>query len=464
MQRSYLAQTHSVSRRQLLVTSIGAVTALSVANKSGASSTQNSGIVWTRLDDTSSMWTDIVPRTQDGYIICGKDDMESHRAIVRTADQWGRVQGQRRGDEWGDKGAELIAHDDRYLLAGIEDNAPLLIGFPNVSTQEFLVPDWRSTYNGVPSGSVHVTATADGYNIGWTEEGDLSGSTVVQTDRTGGKQWIDRLASPRRLAELVQTSTTTGWVAAAGPHEDNTTNGWATVWEPDGTRSRDRLLDTPGGGPSAVVTDESAVVMAGSNDDGWWLQRRASDWSIDRERQYADDGGERQVTDLVRLTDGYGLLGYDTTGTRLIRTDDTSSEQWRGHYTPYDQERTARGRSIIPVGNDEFIIIGSVSADADESNGWIARVGEPGQTTPSPPRTPTPTTTGGEYGTMPDPATRTSTPLTPTTEGGESSPVTETPKQGDGSTESSGGDTPGFGIMATLAGVVGWVVFRQTRK
>lgn len=471
----------SLTRRRFLAASVGtlpAVTAVSdgaVGHTNDAGHAQNSGIVWARRENgvPGRYWTDIVAANDDDplehrFILCGHDYGNDY-GILRSTDKWGRELHQR-DDGFGDSLSTLVAHDKGYLVAGIEETAPLLIGIPDPYNPNLFYGDWQVTYDGTPTGPVHATTTDDGLAIGWTDAAETTGGVVVGTDDTGTPRWTDHLADGRRVAALVPAPTSEGTVGAVGPHDGESTDGWATVWGSDGTRIRDRPLDTPGDGPGAAVADGSAVVVAGTGSDGWWLQRRTADWSVEWEQRYPDysaGGGHRPVDDLVRLADGYGLLSHDATGVRLVRTDDAGTERWRGYYAPYDEETTddggVRGHSMIPVERDQFVVVGSATAGENYRYAWMARVGEPGRATPVPTPTPTPTDTPR---TMPPTQTRTPTPTpSPTTDGGQSGSVTGTPTRpptaAETSTDAPGAAIPGFGVVAALAGVVGWVVARR---
>lgn len=450
-------QTVSLTRRRFLTLSaVGAGLSVLPASVSAASR-RDSGLVWTHREDSlgTRYWTDIVPGSEAPFVLCGYDITDSEHTVVRTTDRWGRVRSQRRGPEWGDGSSALVAHDDGYLLAGIDENAPLLMGFPDPSASEFLVPDWRMTYDGTPDGPVYATTADTGHAIGWTDTAETAGAVVVGTDATGTARWTDRLRDSRRMVELIAAPQSAGSVIAVGTHDGDATDGWATVWRSDGTRHRDRSLETPDE-PSAAVADGPAVVVAGTNEngDGVWLQRRTADWTVEWTHSYAAGGSNLDLDDLVVHAGGYGLLAHDADGTLLVSSDESGTERWRGRYTPYSKQTgggaPVRGRAMIPVEGDEFVVAGSTAAGAEGRDAWVARVGDPEVATPAavPTLTPSPTPHG--------PLTPTPSP-TITTPDDRPTPSPATPSP----TDTPGEDGAGLGLLSALAGVCGWLVLRR---
>lgn len=408
------------------------------------------GIVWTRRDANpgTQQLFDVVRGPDHPFAFCGYGtSYGDDRTVVRLTDRWGRLRSQRRGsddNEWGDRGHELLVHEDGLLLAGVDDDAPLLLGI----NDPLAPPDWARTYDGTPEEAVHAATTGDGYAVGWTEAGESADAVMVGTDRTGTQQWSDRPGENRRLTGLVSAGTDSASLVAVGRHTDGTRGGWATAWSSDGSRERDLALDAPGDGPAVAVADCAAVVLAGATGDGWWLQRRASDWSVDWTRTYAAEGSDRGVDDLVARSDGFGLLAHDEEGTVLLRADERGEEHWRGRYAPYtDGNRPAdRGHAMVPVDGDEFVLAGVTAPGEDGRDWWAARVGEPGATTPADTPEPTPTPT-------PTDATFTSPPGSTDDTGTRNS---ESPGDGGGEAPTSSTAT-GFGVGAAVAGLAGWL-------
>lgn len=446
----------SLSRRRFLaVSTIGALS-LGVSTGSQVVRAEQTGIVWTQRSDTDAFeyWADVAAGTGQQFVLCGRDRHASSHTRIRTTDQWGRQQSQRRGPEWGTGGFELVSHDDGYLMAGVDGTAPLLISFPDESAAEFLVPEWRVTYDGATDGPVYATTTETGHAIGWTEM-DETRSVVVGTDDTGTVQWTDRLDG-REVVMLGPAPSSAGSVLALGIQKGGS-GGWATVWTQDGIRDQEHTFETLGEGPSAAVTDDSAVVVAGHAEDGYWFQKRTADWSVEWTQTVSGQGRDSGVDGIVARADGYGLLAHDDQGALVIRTDETGAEQWRGQYAPYSdegQDRTpVRGWAMIPVARDEFVVAGSVGPGAEDRDSWVARVGEPGVATPAavPEPTPSPTPTG--------PLTRTPTPtVADTTPSDDTATPIPTATVGASPTTTPGAGGAGFGLLAGLAGVFGWLL------
>lgn len=443
-------------RRFLAVSAFGTLSLASPGHWSRIVRAEQAGVVWTQRSDTDVLeyWADVAAGTDRPFVLCGRDKSASSHTRIRTTDQWGRQQSQRRGPEWGTGGFELVSHDDGYLMAGVADSAPLLIGFPDESASEFLVPEWRVTYDGRTAGPVYATSTAAGHAVGWTETAEVT-SVVVGTDDTGTERWTDRLGS-REVVTLGPAPTSAGAVLGMGTR-DGGSAGWVTVWTPEGARDREQSFETPGDGPSAAVVDGSAVIVTGRTDDGFWLQKRTADWSVEWTRTVSVTGRDHGVDDVVARTDGYGLLAHDDRGALVVRTDETGAERWRGQYAPYSEgaedRAPVRGHAMVPVAGDEFVVAGSVRPGTADRDSWVARIGEPGIATPAavPEPTPSPTPTG--------PLTRTPTPsagdTTPADDTATPIPTATAPAS---PTATPGVDGPGFGLLAGLAGVLGWLL------
>lgn len=352
----------SLTRRRFLGATAGTLgLALSVPAVDAASH-PDGGLVWTRRDEVieNRYWTDIVAGGEAAFVVCGTEERPNEEAagktVVRTTDRWGHLQSQRKGPEWGDGSSELLAHDEGYLLAGRDDGAPLLIGFPDAAAQEFLVPAWRRTYDGSPAGPVSVATTDAGHAIGWTETATDTGATVAGTEATGTTRWTADLDTGRRLLDVLPAPSADGSVLAVGTHggDGSSSEGWLTTWQEDGTRSRDRSISTPGE-PGGTTVDGSAVVLAGTDADGAWLQRRRADWSVAWTRSYRIESDSLELDDIVAGAGGYGVLVHDGSGVIVIKTVTTGTEQWRGRYRPYSEGDGdgVRGRALLPV-DDEF--------------------------------------------------------------------------------------------------------------
>jgi len=465
-----------MNRRSFLRSSVGATLSTGVAGIAGVTgvgaAAQASGIVWSQRGSAPGTQTllDVVPGTDDAYICCGYTARyASESTLVQTADRWGRVRSSREGseaNERGHRGYELRALDEGFLLAGVEDGAPKLLRTAHPMTRA----DWAHSFDGEADGAIHVATTGATHAVGWTDAGDQSGAAVAATDAEGTEQWTDSLASERRLTALVATGGDGTEFAAVGTGDDG---GWAVVLAADGTRERDRTLTTPGSGPEAAVTDGDGVVLAGSGPEGWWLQRRDGEWAVDWTRTYADDGAtaEGGVDDLVVRSDGYGLLAHEGSGAVVVRADGSGERRWRARYAPQDGGGH-RGHALVPVDGDEFVIAGATTAGEGGPDWWRARVGQPGETTPvEPPErtaTPGPTTSPPpiharttEEGSATDDTAGETDASTPVPVDGTERPTgTGTPTPDGDATTASSGDGPGFGPLAALAGLSGWLATR----
>lgn len=430
------------------------------AASTGSGTGRAGGVVWSQRDPNpgTQRLFDVVRGPGDGFTVCGYGTSGGGaRPLVRVTDRWGRSESQRRGPEWGDRCHELLPLDRGHLLAGVDDDAPMLGRFEDLSG-----PVWTRTYDGTPEGTIRAATTGDAHAVGWTEPADppdTAGVAVVGTDTGGNERWSDRAGDGRRLVELLSTGTDPPSLVAVGTRIDGP-RGSATVWEPDGAQVRDARLETPGDGPAAAVAAGGAVTLAGTGEDGWWLQRRRPDWGVDWTRTYDAGGTDRGVDDLVVQGDGYGLLAHDAEGAVVLRTDAGGGERWRGRYAPSSggdgEGATDRGRSMLPVGDDGFVLAGSAAGE-EGRDWWVARVGEPGATTPADVPDPTPTpppTTAPPTG---PPPTGSGSP-SPTPDAGTRAP--ELPDDGSGG-DATASDGPGFGVLAALAGLSGWLAARR---
>lgn len=433
----------------LAVVSAGVASAEMETERNAVANRQDSGLVWSSRDrqiGTQHLF-DVARGVDYPFLVCGYGgDGDDQQPLVRVTDRWGRQESQRRGPQWGDQGHVLLALDDGYLLAGVDGGEPMLAAFTDLSNRS-----WRRTYDGTPDGQVRAMTTGDGHAVGWNQSDESAGPVVVGTDETGAERWTDHLPAGRSLSDVVSAGPDPGTVVVIGTATADDAPAWATVWQPDGTRTRDLVLDTPGDGPEAAVEDENGVVLAGTTDDGWWLQKQAVDWSVTWTRRYAADGSDRGVDDLVSRVDRYGLLGHDRNGAVVVRTDGHGGEQWRGRYAPYtDGDGPAdRGHALLPVAGDEFVIAGDTAPGEEGRDWWLARVGEPGVATPAAVPEPTPTR---------PPTTFPPTTAPPT----DSMSKTATPEPtGETTSEpSQSTDLPGFGVLAAATGLSGWLAFR----
>jgi hypothetical protein len=475
----------------------GFASATATSTDGDGSGADDPGVVWSARHSQSGTQAlhDVAAGTTTPYVVCGHGrDGDYERALVRTTDRWGRAEHQRRGPEWGTRGDALIARKDAYrgyLYAGVDDGAPLLAGLDDPLSQS-----WRRTYDGTPDDGVRAAATADGHALGWTEVGESTEGIVVGTDESGVEQWSDRLDG-RRLTALVATvgvvdgtatptagatadgaadavatprpdSPTVAAVGTDGESGDGESDAWLVTWGADGDRRTDRTLDVPGDGPATVVTDGSGIVLAGTTDEGVWIQRRTARWVVDWTETHSVEG-VRGVDDLVvrrgggSAETGYGLLAYDASSAVVLRTDDGGTERWRGRYraSPDGQSGGDRGHAMLPVDNDEFVVVGSTAEGPEGRDWWTARVGEPGESTPASVPEPTPT---APPTTFPPPRTTAATPgsetesATPTADrSGDGPPVTDVLR----SESRSRATGPGFGVVTALAALGGWLAIQR---
>lgn len=446
------------------------------------------GLVWSARDEGLGEETllDVAPGTDTPFVACGYGrDGDDSRAVVKTTDRWGRTEHQRRGPDWGTRGDALLAHDDGYVYAGVDDGAPLLA---RLSTP--LDQSWRHTFDGAPAGRVHAAAAGGTYALGWSSDDDGSEATVAATDATGAEQWTNTVELGRLTALLAvgpalgDNSTTEGTatgrtatdappagrslVAVGARGDRDVEGGWVAEWRPDGTRRFDRTLSLPGP-PAAAASDEGGVVLAGTTDGGdLFLRRFRQDWTVDWTATYPHDGEDPTVTDLVVRhgagESGFGLLAHDADGTVVVRTGLDGGEQWRGRYAPSPDEWAGanRGYALAAVANDEFVVAGASAEGPEGRDWWLARVGDPATATPAdvpdptptpgPTTTPPPTPTATPIDAIPttaDPTdTRTATPHVDTDGPGTATPTATLHDE-------STGTGPGFGVGAALAGLAG---------
>jgi hypothetical protein len=456
-----------MNRRTFLRAGVAATAAAAVPGfasvAASASVDRTAGVVWSKRDQHPKIQRhyDITRRADGSFLLSGLDTADGeNRAFVRLADSWGRSQTWRKGsdeNEWGDWGYEVIARESTNVLVGVADDAPKLVGF-TVPPH----PEWTATFDGTPAGAVHATQTDGGLAVGWTEA-DGGTATVVGTDEEGTEEWSRAPGDERTLSELLTTDS--GSVVAVGTVAGDAGSAWATVWDGAGSQLRDETLDVPGEGPFTATADGDAVVLAGTTDEDWWLQRRSADWSVDWTQTYDANGSDHDVDDVVARDEGYGLLGHDSGGAVVVRVSGDGSADWRGQYAPYTDDGPAeRGHAMVPVDGDQFVVAGTTH-DGDEGDGWWwARVGDPAVATPNTPEptpTPGPTTTPAPQTTEGTPTTESDPGTTLTTTGGTDVPTTATTEAESATGTSTSSSGPGFGLVATLAGLSGWVAMKR---
>jgi hypothetical protein len=436
----------TTTRRRLLRAGGSLVLASLAPGAAGVARAAADGVVWSRTGrhpGTQRLY-DVV-HGPEGFLVCGygRHDGET-RGVVAVADERGRIRGRRRGPEWGSRAHDVVATDGTYLLAGRDGDAPTLVGFDPPFDRQ-----WRATYRGTVAGTAHASTRGEGHAVAWNDRREPVGPVVVGTDDEGAERWRDR-PGDGRLTDLLAPDARS--LVGVGVGDED--GGWATVWNPDGSRERDLSLSAPGEGPLAAAADGGGVVLAGTTGEGWWLERRTPEWDVAWTRRYAGGGEGRGVDDVVVRADGYGVLGHDGGETVLLRTDGSGAEEWRGRYASSGGSGGRdRGLGMVPVDGDEFVLAGADGSGAEGADWWTARVGRPGATTPAATTTPPPTDATSTTTPPPTDATFTTTP--PPTDAASTVPPT------DGTTADTDGTTssllPGFGVLAALGGLAGWV-------
>lgn len=425
-----------LTRRALLRSSAAAVLPTAAGMEATAKSSKSrdhNGVVWSNRKPLSGdqILRDVTNGSGTRYLVCG---MGEESAIIRTTDEWGRTESQRRGPEWGDSAHTLCSLADGYLLAGVDGDEPLLVDFEDLSTVR-----WRRVFDGIPDGTVHAASLGDQHVIGWTDAGTDDGGRVHATMADGTQIWSVSLPTNRSLTSLATTSSEDPLVHATGPiaGSDQEADGWARTWRPDGSETEDRTLDLPGT-PSTLLPEEASLLLAGVTTDEWWLQRRDVDWSVQWTETHTVAGENPTLVDLVAGENGFAIVGNDADGAVMLRLDKNGSERWRGHYPQNDDdtEPSLTARAGFTVTNDEVVVAGGTSSDGDQDT-WLARLGDPAVATPA--DVPSPTDTPGP------------TTFPQTTAADVTEPTAATP------TEEPG---PGFGVAATLGGFVGWLATR----
>lgn len=413
-----------------------------VGQAGGNAPATRDGVVWTQQDAApgSQALSDIIHNPwENDYLSVGYTDSDgSKQTLLRGTDRRGRTVTTHLGDGLGSHGDSLAHRDSGILLAGVDDQTPLVV---HLSTMDTIT--WRRTYDGTVFGPVLMASHTDSTAVGWKRGNEQAGSIVVGVDSHGEERWRQTLEDGY-IRSLVADGD--GFLAV-GLWGYTEASGWAVHLAPDGTVRERRAYDSPGDGPMAAVVTGGGYVLAGRNSTIIWLEFRNREWSKEWSRSF-DVGHENDlvVTDLLQRPDGFAVLARDSTSTYLIRTDNNGEERWTATYGPSDQTSTEsanRSNAFIPLPDDEYVLAGATSDEEQTDwNAWSARVGQPSAVTSV--ETPPPTETRTRH---------TTTPSGTQTVQRQTSPTSKTRRelQSPETTESTQTTAPGFGFGAIVA-------------
>lgn len=386
--------------------------------------TRDGTVEWERTIEAAAGVRSVVAASDGGYVFAGRKDVDDGDTVDAWllkvtrdgATEWEHTVG---GDD-DDRGRDVVeTSDGGYALAGGTTSAS------DGSEDALLVkvsPDgerqWQRTYGG--SGHDWANSVVEVGDGGFVLAGDARSS-----DHVHGVGWLAR-------------------VAADG------TPQWERTY---GGKGADEVARTSDGG--YVFGGET---NAGTDGLQGWLVKVSGDGTEQWKRNYGG-GGVDYGTAVLEPSDGgaifVGARGERSGDALVVKTAADGTERWTR--TPGGaSDETA---SAIVETNDGFLLAGYTDAGGGW-DGWLVKLSQEF----TPPASPTPTPTSDRS------ATPTSERSDTSRSTGEAGPTESagTPGRTTGASTNeptaTTATTPGFGLLASLAGVVGWGYLRLRRR
>lgn len=124
----------------------------------GSSPRDDSGIVWSRRSGRTATqgFLDVTRGPGKPFVFCGyAESGDGSNGVVAPFDWGGRPGRRHRGSQWGDRADDLVAREDGYLLAGVDDGDPMLAVVVDRGVEGTDGPfdqDWRGPTTGRRTG------------------------------------------------------------------------------------------------------------------------------------------------------------------------------------------------------------------------------------------------------------------------------------------------------------------------